>query len=75
VYRVTDEPGAFGGRVALTQRFRQCRRGYSVEFDGRAEPILRLSDGSVVPVADLSAAMASFVEQSGRAAFGADSNR
>ena len=67
VHRITREYGLFRGLMALTRRFRQCRLAYAVEFDGQAEPFLRLADGSVAQMADLSESMAAFVEQSSRA--------
>jgi putative component of membrane protein insertase Oxa1/YidC/SpoIIIJ protein YidD len=64
VYRITREAGAFKGLIAFAQRFRRCRLGYVIEFDGQAEPFLRLSDGSVAQTVELSESMAALVEQS-----------
>jgi len=60
--------------MAFARRLRQCRLGYAVEFDGQAEPFLRLADCTVVQTVELSEVMAAFVEQSSLAVFhfGAD---
>jgi putative component of membrane protein insertase Oxa1/YidC/SpoIIIJ protein YidD len=71
VYRITREAGAFKGLIAFAQRFRRCRLGYVVEFDGQAEPFLRLSDRSVAQTVELSESMVAFVEQSRLAVSGA----
>jgi len=64
VYRVTREYGAFRGIAAFAKRFRRCRLGYVIEFDGQAGPFLRLADHSVAQPPELSESMAAFVEQS-----------
>jgi len=69
VYRITREDGAFKGITAFAQRFRRCRLGYVIEFDGQAEPVLRLSDRSVAQTIELSESMTAFVEQSRLAVF------
>jgi hypothetical protein len=63
VYRVTHEGGALKGLIAFVKRFRQCRLGYVIEFDGRFEPFLRLSDRSVARTVELSESMGALVEQ------------
>jgi hypothetical protein len=55
--------------MAFGRRFRQCRLGYAIEFDGQAEPFLRLADRNVVPTAELSESMAALVEHSRLAVF------
>jgi putative component of membrane protein insertase Oxa1/YidC/SpoIIIJ protein YidD len=75
VHRVTREEGAVKGVIAFGQRFRRCRLGYAVEFDGQTEPVLRLSDRSVAQTVALSESMAAFVEHSGLAVFGTDLNQ
>lgn len=69
VHKVTREAGAFKGLIAFAQRLRRCRLGYVVEFNGDAEPVLRLADRSVAQTVELSESMAAFVEQSRRAVF------
>jgi hypothetical protein len=67
VYRITRDLGALRGMMAFWHRLRRCRLGYAIEFDRQSEPILRLADGSVTQVAELSQSMATLVEESRRA--------
>ena len=69
VYRITRDCGVLKGMMAFGQRLRRCRLGYAIEFDGHAEPFLRLADRSVVQTAELSELMAALVEQSRLAVF------
>jgi putative component of membrane protein insertase Oxa1/YidC/SpoIIIJ protein YidD len=64
VYRMTREAGTLKGMMAFARRFRQCRPGYSIEFDSEFTPVLRLADHTVAKTADLSESMLAFVEQS-----------
>lgn len=61
VYRVTRQDGSLAGTAALIRRCRRCRNGYAVECDAKGRAVLRLADGSLALVEDLSDSMARFV--------------
>ncbi len=54
VYNTARSRGALAGISAIVRRLRQCRRGFSITFDGEMRPSLHLADGSVLPVDEAS---------------------